>query len=241
MVEAETEVEKGNRWSTIEKVSGSVTAIAVAITAVLGIVLSQTADAKDSAETKATDLSATTTDLTGKVAALEKQVAVDQDTIDSLKTTNDTLQTQVADLEAQLERVGEEPETGGGGEHARHSGPPITLGSDGDYADLNAPADDNRWGLGTIDSYTSDSVYNSEGTLYFQDVDGLRLDDGEKATFESCSTRTGYTELYEVDAGTLDSSSGLCLRLDSGRFATMELVEETPEAVTIEVTTWELP
>jgi hypothetical protein len=114
----------------------------------------------------------------------------------------------------------------------------VTLANGGDAIDIDAPNSDPTWGAGSIgiaDPYIS----FSGGALHFQFLDILTLDGGEAATHETCSTRTGYAEGGHIDPGTLEGLD-TCVRTSAGRFAAVRLNGYSDNAVTLNITTWQL-
>lgn len=192
------------------------------------------------------DTTAAQSDVVGlrqQVDALQRQVEARDGTI---RTLEDATAQQADDIQSRDRRIEElEAKLGVEGGAVPEAGAPsirnqgeVTLAKGGDRIDINAPDSDPVWGAGTTSISSQHITYTSSG-LYFQFIDLLRLSGGETATYETCSTRTGYGEGTYVDPGTLDGLE-VCLRADSGRYAAVRLIGYSDASLTLSITTWEL-
>jgi hypothetical protein len=122
----------------------------------------------------------------------------------------------------------------------RHEGD-VTLAKYGDMVDINAPSSDPTWGApaGRKDSIGFYSDIATPDTLLFYQLDAVKLDRGDVASYENCSTRTDYAGL---DSGEVSGLEGLdiCVRSSSGRFAVVRVTGYDDDSVTLHITTWEL-
>ncbi len=122
----------------------------------------------------------------------------------------------------------------------------VTLAVGGDFIDLTASPGDPTWGAGSADQFQDPVVflYDRNNLSFGYGIDMLRLPAGVPATYEACSSGTGYAPPRggsfdnQVDPSTLENSDA-CLRLDDGRFAALRLVSVGEGTITLAITTWE--
>lgn len=60
------------------------------------------------------------------------------------------------------------------------------------------------------------------------------------AGYTICSQGTTYTDEYDIEVNSI-GTNGLCMRLLSGRLATLRIVDVRPEELTVDLTVWETP
>lgn len=207
------------RQRTWLEVLAALTGILAFATAALGYVSAR-------ATGEATDLSRTVSDLQARVEA-------DQTLIDGLEAENAELAAQVQALQGQLPPGAPVPTPGTAA--IRHQGQ-VDIGDDS--LDLNAPASDPKWGMG--ETHVGEDIVRHQGGGLFIEADYLNLPPGTKADYPTCSSATGYqyggNMFWEPTELERDN---LCLRLNSGRYATLKVVGSANDLVTVDLTTWE--
>ncbi len=186
-------------------------------------------------------------DAENRVDALERQAAADRTANNTLRGTNDQLQREIeerdrriAALEGQVPSPG--PDEGSADARVRHDGE-VTLAANGEYVDMNAPQSEKRWGTDRVMSNEIDSMHFAGSSLYFQSAQVLELSAGQPATYETCTSATGYSDPYvTVDVSKLTGDPGYCFRMASGRYATVRTLDYVPgEKAKLRITTWEAP
>ncbi len=111
----------------------------------------------------------------------------------------------------------------------------VTLADGGDSIDLNStlPNFDP-----SEDSYRPDSLrYDGESIRGQYGMSALELT-GQTAQFETCAVATGYSDATTFEPHRLQEGR-TCLRLDSGRYATVVVTRFDKSAVDVTVTVWE--
>jgi hypothetical protein len=219
------------------------TLIGAVIAAIASIVVVLLTVALNDAKEDTTAAQSDVAGLQQQVEALQRQVELRDSTI---KTLEDANAQQAQDIQSRDERI-EELEAALGAENVpvpeagappiRHQGE-VTLANGGDRIDVNAPASDPVWGAGATSS-SADYIAYSSGYLYFSGVDVLSLGGGETASYETCSTRTGYGGGDLIDPATLDGLD-VCVRASSGRYAAVRLTGYNDDSLKLDITTWEL-
>ncbi len=91
--------------------------------------------------------------------------------------------------------------------------------------------------------YDTDEVrYEADGELrlgFWQDAYIARVEPGETARYATCAIAQGFQPVSSLSVTSLDDRT--CLRLDSGRFATIGVVSHTSRKVELAINVWELP
>jgi len=228
------ESDRQDKWTRAERIAQWILVAAGTLgIAGLAIVSVNQSDAKNHA--------------TANAAELRRELTEANRTIGSLRSANDKLQSdlsaadaRIRDLEEQLRSAGVEiPEATPSvtPQRIRHSGL-IELAENGDSIDLNAPATDPTWGATRNNG--SDRARFHQGQLEIVGAESLTLD-GRMADYATCSTGAGYTrgptESAFFDPASLTGNQ--CIRLQSGRYATIKLVEAADERATFSITVWE--
>ncbi|MEE6297193.1 hypothetical protein [Georgenia wangjunii] len=137
------------------------------------------------------------------------------------------LRSQLADLGV----VDAEPE------HVRHDGQ-VELADGGDVINVLAPAGDEKWGArpDVIFLAPGDLAYRN-GILRLARADAVVLPDGAP-TLERCSELTTYTDVRDVEPGTLEQGR-YCLRLHDGSFAAIRTLGVEDGVITVRITVWQ--
>lgn len=211
-----------------ERHSQLIAAVLTVVASVLGVWVALATGARGEAEST--------------VDALERQVAADRSALNSLRGTNDQLQREIeekdrliAALEGQL--PSDAPPPTDGEPPVRHQGQ-VNLADD--VINLNAPSSDPTWGAGEergIYSKSDEVRYSRLGLSV--EAPYLVLPSGTQPSFAACSTATGYQQGVGQLIEPEELETPACVRLESGRYATLKAVSWTNDVVTLDVTTWE--
>lgn len=229
------------RWWTQENVGvtkefiGLIAAALAVVAAVLGYLLTTKAEEADS-------LRSDNLQLQSHIGILREQVAGLEGTNTELRNANAKADQEIAQLRAQL------PEVAPVGSDI----PPIrkastlTLAADGDSIELNSTTLNFGATPATIFEpdvlrYSSDGLMFGFGGFGGGTVSRVRL--SEPASYGPCSIASGWapvSEWYPVDPSEF-SDGQTCLRLASGRIATIKPTAIGSGAVTLRITVWQLP
>lgn len=182
--------------------------------------------------------------LESQIAGLNKENAELRTTVDTNAGTVDALKKLNSDLtrrNIELERAQPQPPDDLNSPPMRNNTSSLTLAAGGDGIDLNV-ADDPAFGMGPDLGYDADELrYEGNGTLNFgwEAVSIARVVAGETARYATCAIAQGFQPVDFISVNTLDDRT--CLRLDSGRVATIGVVTHTRQAVELSIRVWELP
>ncbi len=236
----------GRLASTVERHSNLIAAVLTILAAVLSILLVFVSADRSEAQADADGLEQ-------QVGALKTSVELRDGTIQALKDANSKLteeigtkERRIAELESQLQEEGV-PAAPTGTPAVRHRGQ-VALAYGGDAIDFNAPKTDPRWGATSDDRNASGYIYLDQGNishpgadqlLYLNDMSSAVLR-GEAASYATCSGATTYAPVGSMEPADLERPN-TCFRSEEGRLGTIRLVDEEPERVTLDITTWELP
>lgn len=215
---------KGEQWKFYTHVLAAVTALLVLVGTVLGFVSKNQAEAKHTAQNQATDLSGTVEEL--------------QATVDILKRENGDLKQRNADLTQQLARAtGEKVGGGGPGPAQSDWSPPVWHKGNVTLAEgslnLDAPADDKRWGQGTNIQGDPHDLRFTTGRL------GWAASSMELAVASmniACDEAPGLKRRGLGEVGwPISKGLVLCAKTSQGRYAKIEVLSDPREDNTVDL------
>jgi hypothetical protein len=220
--------------------------IATVVSAVLaGLALAQNQWLDDAEEKNGrlddrnTALSDRVDELVSENAGLREDVANVTGANEQLRDDKAELSARVLELERQLQPLPEDVDA-----PRIRKAQTLTLRVDGQAIDLNSTGvnfDAGPDGQGEDDfAYVASSIFSPKQLLQVGSGDFARIAQGP-AQYETCSLATNY----DVDAGSIplrDLRDDLvCIRLESGRIATVLVKDFDDEEATMKVTVWDLP
>jgi cell division protein FtsB len=122
----------------------------------------------------------------------------------------------------------------------RHAGK-AQIAAGGPGVDLDAPSSDVQWGTTGANGETADVGYSDSTSLHILVGRFINLDSA-KADYETCSTRTGYVNVYYGGARVaVTSGSYLCLQTSDSRYSAVKIVSIDRQGVALDMVTYDPP
>ena len=170
--------------------------------------------------------------------------------VGKLNQQNDQLQAQLSEANAglsdrldQIERLKKEmtdlesklpPSASAADETATvRSAGTVVLATNGDKIDLNSTLTNFKLKSSWV---YEDTLSYDQGTLRTYELSTVTV--AGVASYGTCSTATGWTKVREIEANSL-AQTNVCVRLSSGRFASIVASDSDENKVTLAITVWE--
>lgn len=224
-------------WATTASV---LVGIVVTAAAFLGVKFNSAQDTVSSQDGVINDQSAT-------IATLQRERAGLQAANNGLASDNADLNSQVSSMSSQLAATSsappsaaqssvQAPATAGSIYHQGN----IELANGGDHINLLAPPSDPKWGEKPGDPVESNYMGYYPGVLTIWYVALAEAPSGKAADFATCSSLTTYkSDSYSrLDVSQLSDAPTQCLRLSNDRYATLRLLGQEGDNITLEITVW---
>ncbi|MDN4614688.1 hypothetical protein P5G50_09505 [Leifsonia sp. F6_8S_P_1B] len=211
-----TYLKRGLSWATL---------VATATAAVLGLILVQK-------QIEAEDNSHRIAAQSKKISTLTADNNSLQDDVEARDKEIDRLKAKLSRVQSSLPAAVDTTE-----EHAVRATRILELAAEGDAINLNSV--DPVLDAGSTDKWSSDAVYYNDRALKFgYGVNYLRLPAETAPSFAACSRSTPYASADSLEPHLLTAANS-CLRLASGRFASIQVAAYTEATVKLNVTVWE--
>lgn len=111
----------------------------------------------------------------------------------------------------------------------------ITLAKNGDTVDLNSVTP--NFGAGSDYVWSDGARYDGDELRFGWGMSSLTLTSGV-ASYATCAAETGYSKTSSIEAHLLTDPT-VCLRLESGRYAAMQVTRFDEASATVTITVWE--
>jgi len=111
----------------------------------------------------------------------------------------------------------------------------VTLAKDGDVIDLNST--EGNFGAARYSSSMDSLSYNGETVRLGYGISTLTLTE-VIAQYGSCAAQSGYSQIGKIEPHLLGAPA-TCLRLSTGRFATIQVPRSDGASADIVITVWE--
>jgi len=189
--------------------------------AVLSVVTASLGRAND-------DLGQDITEANAEIIELREAAQVDAATIEAQKGMLKDKDAEIRDLRTLVPPTIDESEV----PQIRSAGR-VTLAQDGDTIDLNSTFD--NW---AVDDYVYyDTLRYNGKDLRANQISSVTLREGN-ASYETCALASGYAKANSLDPVDLEKAN-VCLRLDSGRFASVIVERFDVDSVDLAITVWQ--
>ena len=199
------------RFSLLNKILGTLTALLALVTAALGLWTAQATQNEKSAQAQATS--------NGAAAS-------------ALQSKNNELQDQNSQLRSQLNG----PTASvlpGAPPSIRHQGK-ISVSSDGNQVDLDSPDSDPQWETGNWDVRYASS--GSGVVVFSSPVYALST----PADYDVCRSTTGYKQ-GNFDASQVPAGQNLCVKTNDSRYSAIKVIRIDKSELVIDVVTYDPP
>lgn len=221
-------------WRTA--VLGFLSAVLGLVALVLGYFLNTTHDDVSSLEGEKSRL-------VRQLAELKERSNRDSGTISGLREHTESLEQKIDQQEEQIRSLQQQvpPVIREADVPAVRTNNKVVLAVGGDTIDLNSL--EPNWGASS-QTHGSDTVSLGSGRLVFgYGVSALQLPSGSSASYKTCAAASGYARVdgYGRDLTdiTVFTTPRICLRLDSGRFATVRATAVDKARAELAITVWE--
>lgn len=169
--------------------------------------------------------------LNATVDRLEDDLDTATATLESRQTTIDELRTENTKLRAAVPYTVAAEDV-----HAIRKVDTLTLAAGGDTVDLNST--EPHFGANRTSTATDSLRFNGQAVLLGYGISVVSLPDGTIGTYATCAAASGYAPTQKLEPHLLTSPT-TCLRLQSDRFATLQVNRFDAESTDMTITVWE--